>query len=824
MDEGTVEPLADYDDRDLNDAGLSDVPHIGLTASDFNLGGVWGGIRDHFAGCIVAEDDRAPSPAKTDGGFRTDDRLQPAIRQAILRKLNGNDLYTHQAAAINAAVEGNDVVIETATASGKSLCYWIPVANSLLQYPDATSLYLSPLNALAEDQLDAFDSLGTAPTSHYQAGTLAQYARDIKLGGQSLVVARYEGTIKDEDLRRLIRKSQPRVLITNPDMLHYGILPHHQKWTRFFSNLRFIVIDELHVYRGMFGANFANILRRVLRLAQHYGMRPQIVACSASIGNPRELFTSVTGRTTPVVIPASSSGAPIRRQKRVILDLAKTSDAMPTVVKDLMLDTIGTHRARTIAFMRSISEVDQVYRYVSGELGRSIKGISKATVREYKREIPIEQKARVTADLKSGATLGVISTTALQLGIDIGDLSVAVIAKFPGSKAAFFQQAGRVGRSGDSIVFFLADRSPLDQWFAQRPDELLRSTAEVVYLNPDHRKTVLDHLRCAAEELPIDRTRDAAFWGAQLPALVDELAARGDVSADGREVLVMRRPGDSARDVAIRSLGFEAVVRDEAGAEVARPDVIRAMRRFHKYARFQIQDQAYEVSRLSINWNERTAEAVARKLDRLDYSTASVIRTECSIITTVGTKPLGGDELAEGDVRFRISVDSYYKIPSGSGNPQYQPLGPAAPPHYELDTHGIWFTFNRPSFGDTPVADRGPAVKSAIESLRIAAALLCSTDPDDILTHVHASDDLLRFVAFLADNEAGGNGLTEHVFNRATELVDGAIRILEECPHCGTKPESRGCPQCVTTPWGGAADVFRQGGISLLKILRRNLP
>lgn len=824
IDEGNAEPLPDYDAQDLADAGLTDVPHIGLTAADFELAKVWDGLKDHFNACIVAEEERAPSPAQMDSRFRTDARLHAAVRQAILRKLNGNDLYTHQGAAIDAALNGDDVVIETATASGKSLCYWIPVANSLLQYPDATALYLSPLNALAEDQLDAFDSLGTAPTDHFQPGTYPQYARDIKLGGQSLLVARYEGTIKDDDLRRLIRKSQPRVLITNPDMLHYGILPHHQKvWPRFFSNLRFIVIDELHVYRGMFGANFANILRRVLRLAQHYGMRPQIIACSASIGNPRELFTAVTGRTNPVVIPASSSGAPVRRQKRVILDLAKTTDAMSTVVKDLMLESIGSHRARTISFMRSISEVDQVYRYVSGELGRTIKGISKVTVCEYKREIPIDQKSRVTADLKSGATLGVISTTALQLGIDIGDLSVAVIAKFPGSKAAFFQQAGRVGRSGDSIVFFLADRSPLDQWFAQRPAELLRSTAEVVYLNPDHHKTVLDHLRCAAEELPIDRARDTAYWGPQLPALIDELAARGDVSADGREVLIIRRPGDSARDVPIRSLGFEAIVRDEAGTEVARPDVIRAMRRFHKYARFQIQDQAYEVSRLSINWNEKTAEAVARRLDRLDYSTTSVVRTECSILNTTTTKALGRDELAEGDVRFRIFVDSYYKIPTGGGDPVYQPLGVAAPPHHELDTHGLWFTIKQATFGDTPAADRGPAVKSAIESLRIAAALLCCTDPEDILTHVHASDDLTWYRAFLADNEAGGNGLTEHVFNLPTELIDGAIRILDECPHCSTRPESRGCPQCVTTPWGGAADVCRQGGILILRSLRSHV-
>ena len=817
--EGSTEPLPDYDERDLEDAGLAEKPHVGLTASDFDLDKVWHEIRDCCSGLVVAEQNREGSTAKTDGAFRTDSRLFPALTESILRVLGGGDLYSHQATAIDAALSGKDVVIETATASGKSLCYWVPVANAILNDRQATALYISPLNALAEDQLEAIDRLGSSPVQHFRPGTYPQYVRSIKIGTNSFTVARYDGSVKDQDIRRGIRKSEPNVVITNPDMLHYGILPHHKKaWPQFFANLRFIVIDEIHVYRGMFGANCANILRRVLRLAKHYGASPQIIACSASIGNPAELFSGLTGRSDPVLISAAANGAPIRRQKRVILDLARSADAMPTVVKDLLVEAIGKKRARTIAFMRSISEVDQVYRYVAGELSRSFKGISKTTIREYKREIPVEQKANVTSDLKNGATLGVISTTALQLGIDIGDLSIAVVAKFPGSKAAFFQQAGRVGRSGESLVFFIADRSPLDQWFAQRPHELLEATSEVVFVNPSHRETVLSHLRCAAEELPIDHSLDTEFWGEELPSLLDELAARGGMSEDGREVLVVRRPGDTAKDVSIRSLGFESVVRDEGGNEVAKPDVLRAMRRFHKYARFQIQEQAYEVTRLSINWNERAAEAIARKVDRLDYTTTSVVKTECTVESTLETYALGDNTLERGNVRFRVFVDSYYRIPtSGSGSPEYQPLGVAAPPHYELDTHGLWVSFSEAALRDIPMEDREPAVKSAIESLRISAALLCSTDPDDIGTHVETDPASRQIVAYLADNEAGGSGLTEQVFMKALDLFEGALRILRDCPHCKSRPESRGCPQCVTTPWGGDSDVNRVGGIELLQ-------
>lgn len=590
------------------------------------------------------------------------------------------------------------------------------MANAVLNEREATALYISPLNALSEDQLDAIDRLGTSPTEHVQLGSYPQFAREVKVGKRALTVARYDGNVPN-DIRGWIRKASPNVLITNPDMLHYGILPHHEKcWSSFFANLRFIVIDELHVYRGMFGANFANILRRVFRLALNCGVRPQVIACSASIGNPIELFAAITGRKTPVLIPASANGAPVRRQKRVILDLGRSKEAMPTVTKDVMVYSVGQCRARTIAFMRSISEVGQVFRYVAGDLGRSVKGISKSTIREYKREIPVEQKARVTADLKNGATLGVISTTALQLGIDIGDLSVAIISKFPGSKASFFQQAGRVGRSGDSVVFFVADRSPLDQWFAQRPDELLKSTSEVVFVNPDHHETVLSHLRCAAEELPINLDRDTALWGTKLPALLEELAARGGMTPDGREVLLVRRPGDSAREVRIRSLGFECIIRDEAGNEVARPDVLRATRRFHKYARFQIQDQAFEVTRLSINWNERVAEGTARRLDRLDYTTASVVRTECAVLSVTNGRALGSSSFNRGEVRFTVFVDSYYRIPTGgSAKPEYQPLGLAAPPRHELDTHGLWIVFEGEIFSDIEPNDRGPAAKSAIE-------------------------------------------------------------------------------------------------------------
>ncbi|MBS0189675.1 MAG: DEAD/DEAH box helicase [Planctomycetes bacterium] len=821
---GTV-PLPDYDEADLRDAGLLERPHVGLKAKDFDVDIVWTGIKPRVAPAVVAESERAERDARYDARLRQKGWIEEPVASALSRAVGGGELYSHQAAAIDAANRGADVVIETATASGKSLCYWGPVLNRVVREPAATALYLAPLNALAEDQLNGLDRLGETPTEHYRSGTLAEYTRPLRLGTRTIRAARYEGSIKDPDVRKSIRLGSPNIVITNPDMLHHGLLPHHEKlWRPLFSNLAFIVLDELHTYKGMFGANVANIVRRVLRIAGHYGKHPQIIGCSASIGNPVELFTAITGRSEPVLIAASDSGAPVRRQKRVILDVTAVEEAMPTLAKNIVVAAVGEYKARTITFMHSIPEVDQVYRYVSGELGRALKGVGKRVVREYKREIPPAEKARVTSDLRTGATLGVISTTALQLGIDIGDLSVCVVCKFPGSKAAFQQQAGRVGRNGESLVLFVADESPLDQHYVARPDELLHGSPEVVYLNPDHRETVLNHLRCAAEELPLDPSTDCEFWGPAISDLVSELKSMPGMAPDGREVLVVRRRGEAASEVNIRSLGFECVVRDQQDEEVARPDVLRAMRRFHKYARFQIQEQSYEVARLSINWGNRKAEAIARQIDKLDYTTASVITTDCAALDTLATRDLGGGRRVErGNVRFTVHVDGYYKVPAGSGKPEYQPLGVAAPPQHELDTEGLWFSITDAALTELPADDVAPSLTSALEALRVSAALLCSTDPDDIGVHLGERDAAGAWRLYLADNAAGGNGLTEQVYGKLAELTDGALRILRDCPQCSGNPESRGCARCVTTQWGDDSDVCRAGGMQILGTLSASL-
>jgi DEAD/DEAH box helicase domain-containing protein len=827
LEAGVLDGIPDYDQRDLEDAGLGDTPHLGLSAADFDVDAVWSRMQARYSDLVVTSVERPARPESTDSSLRNHPKLHRDVATALYeRVLSGRELWSHQSAAISAALDGKDVVVETATASGKSLCYWVPVLSELRRDPTATALYLAPLNALVEDQLEAvtrFSSMILDPRPRPQS--FEAYCRKIRLGVGDVVVARYDGQVPN-DYRKPVRAAKPRVLITNPEMLNQGILPHHELWSDFFSGLRFIVLDEMHVYRGMFGANVANLLRRVMRIAHHKKRRPRVIGCSASIGNPAELFAALTGRTAPIVVSAAESGAPVYRQRMVLLDSARSGEAMPTTAKNIILDLVGGEHARTITFMRSISEVDQVYGYVSGELQRA-KGVGERTIREYKREIPVAEKAQITRDLRTGATLGVISTTALQLGIDIGDLSAALVCKFPGSKAALMQQAGRVGRQGESLAILLLDESPFDQHFVLRPDDLLQRGSEVVYLNPDHPEVLGRHLLAAAEELPLDPAEDRRFFGAAITDALARLASEGQLDRSaGADVLILNsRYSDAAQRIEIRALGFNCVIRDESGAEVASPDVTRAMQRFHKYARFRVQDRAYEVTRLTINWSTRKAEGTARLLDRLDFTTTPKIETDCELLglDEEGSGP-GPAALRRGPVLFHISVPAYYRIPASQlAQPEFQALGAAEPPPRETRTEGTWFEAPIGWLDDLDVEDRLPAVRSAAEALRTSAALLCSTDPADVGLHTDVEVPGLAFRIVLSDIEAGGNGLTRQVFGQPADLLSGALAILEDCPHCSTEPESRGCPRCVTTHWGDERDVFRLGGIELLQRLDSQL-
>jgi len=397
--------------------------------------------------------------------------LDPALSGA-LQEQGISQLFSHQAEAVSAALAGRDVLVTTPTASGKTLCYNLPVLQALRADPEARALYLFPTKALAHDQSVALQRL-------------------IAAAGGEIGVNPYDGDTP-RGARRTIRRSA-RVVLTNPDMLHGGILPHHSRWSAFLKSLRFVVIDELHVYRGVFGSHLANVLRRLERLLAFYGTRVQYLASSATLANPQALGSQLTGRQMQLV---SDSGASTGARHYVFMHAGPQGSYLETA-RELASRCIHAGH-QTILFGPTRQAVELLTRYLRDEFGDRVAGYRGGYLPQERREI--EQR------LREGQLRGVISTTALELGIDIGQLDVAILAGYPGSIASTLQQAGRAGRAGEAALTVLVGRNnPLDQYILGHPDYFFDRSPEHALINPDNLRVLVGHLRCAAFELPIGR-------------------------------------------------------------------------------------------------------------------------------------------------------------------------------------------------------------------------------------------------------------------------------------------------------------------------------
>ncbi|HHV93371.1 MAG TPA: DEAD/DEAH box helicase, partial [Firmicutes bacterium] len=432
------------------------------------------------------------------------ERPLPPELTAALAEMGIKQLYSHQARAVDLIRDGQNVVIVTSTASGKTLCYNLPVLESLLADPSTKALYLFPTKALAQDQLQGLNRWKTLiPSLPLVAGT-------------------YDGDTP-RDLRRRLR-DEGNVILTNPDMLHAAILPHHPNWGKFFANLKFIVLDEIHTYRGIFGSNVANVLRRLKRVCRHYQANPQFICCSATIANPVELAEALTGQKMALV---DNDGSPKGKKHFVLWNPPLLPDGLQrrsanAEAKDLMVRLLR-QRIQTIAFTRARVVAELIYRYVREELSRFGSGLANS-IRAYRGGYLPEERRAIERQLFSGELLGVSCTNALELGIDIGTLDACLIVGFPGTIASVWQQAGRAGRHNeDSLVILIGHNNPIDQYLMQHPQYFFEQTPENAIIDPDNPYIVLGHLRAAAFELPlrVDEERD---FGPTAPALLDILA------------------------------------------------------------------------------------------------------------------------------------------------------------------------------------------------------------------------------------------------------------------------------------------------------------
>jgi DEAD/DEAH box helicase domain-containing protein len=721
---------------------------------------------------------------------------------AVLWDRGVTRLYSHQAEAIAALAEGNDVVVATPTASGKSLCYQLPVFDALLSDPSARALWLFPTKALARDQIEA-------------SRTLAQ-----AIGARDLGIAVYDGDTPP-DQRRAARQ-RGRVIATNPDMLHAGILPHHAQWASFFAGLRYVVVDEIHTCRGVFGAGVANVLRRLRRVAAFHGASPRFVATSATIANPGELAERVLGSDPARLKVIAESGAPAGARTFVLYNPPVVDSALGLrasylkEAKRLTRDLIDAGVA-TLVFGRSRRAVEILVRYLRDDLDADGEEGGDDAVRGYRGGYLPDRRREVERLLRDGETRCVVATSALELGIDVGGLDAVVIAGWPGSRAAVWQRAGRAGRrGGHSLVVLVACSEPLDQYVAGDPEFLFGAPVEAARLDPDNPAVLAPHFACAAFELPFAPGEGYGPMGSdEAAAALRLLAGRGLVHEDGQG-RGFHWVGDAypAQSVPLRG-GIDenfAIIDVEEGGVLAEVDRRDAARQLFVNAIVPIEARLHRVERL--DWDQH--QAFVRPVD-VDYTTEAMTVIDVRVLDTRESAPPAG----WGDVHVEEKVVGFKKIKLHTHeNVGY---GEVALPSFAIDTRALWFDPRPPA--NAWGASWIDGVARAAYALEHVAALLVLCDGADLGRATvamgrsgggadAAAATLPRI--YLYDAIPGGAGLSARLFEERRELVRRAVRLVRGC---GCR---RGCPACVGALASGAGDA-KGAAAALLEELERRM-
>ena len=735
--------------------------------------------------------------------------LDPRLREGLVGR-GFSRLYRHQAEAIEALRSGQDIVVVTPTASGKSLCYNLPVLQAVAEDPAARALYLFPTKALSQDQLAELRELATA-------------------AGVPLAASVYDGDTP-APIRQSIRAAG-QVVVTNPDMLHAAILPHHTKWFQLFEQLRYIVVDEAHVYRGVFGSHVANVLRRLLRICAHYGSTPQVVSCSATIGNPAELVETLTGRP-PVLV--DRNGAPSGEKHVVVLNppvvdpqLGVRAGALG-LVRRAALAFLRAER-QTIVFARARTTVELLLTGLREALheGRG----PAAKVRGYRGGyLPTERRA-IEQGLRRGEVLGVVSTNALELGIDIGRMDAAILAGYPGSIAGTWQQIGRAGRRQDmSVAVLVATSNAVDQYVAAHPEYLFGSSPEEARLDPENLHVLLGHLRAATFELPFAAAE--RFGACEADDLLAFLAEEGHVrQADDRWYWASEN--FPAAEISLRSAAPENVVIIDTGPEgrgdrprvIGEVDLFSAPTLVHEGAIYLHESRQFHVDRL--DWDER--KAYVRPVD-VDHYTQAETAVTLKPLETFASRTAPVAEWAHGEVMVSRLASVYKKLRLETH--ENLGWGRIHLPELELHTTAYWVALERRrgegdglaldrrrGEGDGLALDRrrgegdAPwrrheldiALVGAGRALQTVASILLMSDPHDLgLVAQVRSPHLQRPAIYLYDGVPGCVGLAERLFERHGELVAAALDLVRRCP-CDT-----GCPACTGPRLETGGDGKRQ--------------
>ena len=715
-----------------------------------------------------------------------DSRLPwPAAMRRLLEARGLERLYAHQALATDYVRSGRSVVVATPTASGKSLVYHLPVLERYLQDPDARALYLFPLKALAQDQLAGFNSL---------CALWPEISRPR--------AALYDGDTS-EHFRRKIRRDPPQVLISNPEMLHLAILPHHEQWAAFLAGLSHVVVDEAHTYRGVFGAHMAQVFRRLNRLAGRYGARPTYIFCTATVGNPGELAAALCGADETSGLPApvvvDESGAPQGPRHVVFLD----PEQSPSTAAIDLLKAALARDLRTIVYCRSRRMTELISLWAG-----SLHGAYAGKIAAYRAGYLPEERRDIEARMASGELLAVVSTSALELGIDIGGLDVCILVGYPGTVMATLQRGGRVGRAQqESAVLLVAGEDALDQYFMRHPDDFFSRPPERAVVNPDNEVILSRHLECAAAEMPL---RDGEVWLRQAAAreAVRQLERAGTLlrSAEGDQWLAARKRPQ--RLVDLRGAGQSCVIEDTEGRIIGSVDGWRAWRETHPGAVYLHQGKSYVVQELD---TERGRVLV--RPEKVGWFTRVRGQKSTDILEEVERRPLGRGMVCRGRLRIMDQVTGYEKR-STSGNRLLTIVPLDVPPHV-FETEGLWYVF--PDSTRLRLEEAFVHFMGAIHALEHAAIgllpLLVMADRNDfggISIPLHPQTGLPG--VFIYDGLPGGAGLTRQAFPQAGELLRLSREAIASCP-C-----EDGCPSCVHSPKCGSGNrpISKTGAVALV--------
>jgi DEAD/DEAH box helicase domain-containing protein len=677
-----------------------------------------------------------------------------------LQKQGLSNLYTHQAEAYDAAISGKDVVVVTGTNSGKTLCYNLPAIQTCLTEPAGRCLYLFPTKALAQDQLKRLE----------------------KLTGPEVRVGAYDGDTAQSQRGSIRRLAH--IVLTNPDMLHVGILPGHENWAKFLKSLRVIVIDEMHVYRGVFGSHVGNVLRRLLRLCEWHRTRPQIIACSATIGNPTELFRSLTGRSATLI---EGDGAPSGKRTFVFWNPPETASGArlsANVCTSEILGTLAESNLRTLAFSRARVSAELVLRYTRKKIEQD-QIISPLKIESYRAGYTPKERREIEGALFRGDILGLSATNALELGVDVGALDAVVLNGYPGTTSSFWQQAGRAGRgSKDGLAIFVAHDDPLEQFFMREPRMVLDARNESVSANPQNPQIVSQHLLCAAHERPIAPSELDRF-GTGAVEVAEGLDRSGELQfRAGLFFYPSMEP--PAPNVNIRNGGGEQVRLYLDGEELGSMERTRAMMSAHTGAVYLHRGRSFLVRELDLP-NMR-AEVTALEVD---YYTQSLVESSLEVNVDLRAKSLkmDRDEVYLSGVSVTDVVTGFRRKSLDGDTVVSHELLDLPPITY--DTVSTWLDLPETDYSTLGPRDIG-AYHGLEHALMAVAPLICGCDRSDLgSTWFSVFHRTMRPALFVYDKTPGGVGLCETLYDSMTGWIRAAIQLVSSCP-C-----EDGCPSCL---------------------------